>query len=151
MSSDSTAALVTPVMAVTELCDCEGGHPCSHGDYVYAFHLDEPQPYYVDRAKRLDTDIPYYAYTYSEVVEFPDWLTTRILLSGDLVQVLTDLVTGDPPEGAVERGRHLLARLSESPMDVVIAAHEPGLNGPSAPADATYDSPDHTRETGTER
>ena len=96
-----------------ESCDCGGGYPCSHGRYVHGFTLDEAKPHAVARAEDRGEPVPDYAYSYDEVCEFPDWLLTRILLSGEMIDALEQFAAGN---GDREQARRLLEQLDRNPV-----------------------------------
>lgn len=96
-------------------CDCGGGYPCSHGQYISSYRLDEPKPDAARRATERGEEPPYYAYLYDEVVEFPDWLHARIYKSAEMVACLERLAIG---EGDPEEASRLLADLERHPIDI---------------------------------
>lgn len=101
------------VAMVTETCECE--YPCGHGRYVHTYELSEPRPGIAARAARRGDDIPSFAYEYSEVAEFPDWLHMRIVKAEEMVACLSRLAAG---EGDSAEAQRILEDLERDPIDL---------------------------------
>lgn len=118
------------ITAEIESCDCGSEYPCSHGPWLNGVRLDEPRPEVADRYSGKDEPIPDYAYSYSEVCEFPAWLATMLLLAPELtetlrrcVESLDDLVRSHTDPGtealaALDCARAALRKLDRDPVDL---------------------------------
>jgi hypothetical protein len=140
------------IRADIESCCCD--YPCSHGPWLNSLRLDEPRPDVAERCAKTGEPIPEYAYSYSEVAEFPPWLATLLLLAPDLVtnlrrciRLLDEMIQyADNPGiealGAVCTAKALttisdvetlLQRLEADPIDIAWSERAPDQASSSSP------------------